>query len=152
MPGGRPSSYDPEHCKWAQKLCALGATVRDVADFFEISVQTLYNWGYEHPEFMESLKVGKQEADERVQQSLYRRATGYTFDSVKIFPPRMTEDGPSEPIVVPYVEHVPPDTTACIFWLKNRQAKDWRDKNHVEHSGTVTLESLITGSGSEESK
>ena len=48
--------------------------------------------------------------------------------------------------VVPYTEHYPPDTTACIFWLKNRQKAAWRDRQEVEHSGKVSLEELVSGS------
>lgn len=135
MPRGRPSSYDPEFCKWAQKLTNLGATDREVAEFLEVAESTLYEWKHQHPEFSESLKLGKEEADNRVEQSLYRRATGYSFDAVKIFPPKTWSEGDSvkigEPVIVPYVEHVPPDTTACIFWLKNRRKKDWRDRHDL---------------------
>jgi hypothetical protein len=60
--------------------------------------------------------------DRRVEQSLYRRAVGYSYDTVKI----MGYQG--EYTHVPYVAHVPPDTTACIFWLKNRQRDLWRDR------------------------
>lgn len=149
MPAGRPSSYDPEFCKWAQKLTRLGATDREVADFLEISESSLYEYKHLHPEFSESFRLGKEEADSRVVQSLYRRATGYTFDSVKIFPPK---GGPDEngnapdPIIVPYVEHVPPDTGAAVFWLKNRQQQDWRDRKELTGAnGAPLLESLIVG-------
>jgi hypothetical protein len=64
---------------------------------------------------MGSLKVGKEEADARIERSLYRRAVGYSFKSEKIF---CNKDG--EVTRVPIVEHMPPDVTAQIFWLKNR--------------------------------
>ena len=38
---------------------------------------------------------------------------------------------------VPYIEHVPPDNTAMIFWLKNRQADRWRDQQNVRLDGEV---------------
>jgi hypothetical protein len=37
-------------------------------------------------------------------------------------------------VITPYVEHVPPDTTAAIFWLKNRRPQAWRDVKAVEHT------------------
>jgi hypothetical protein len=40
---------------------------------------------------------------------------------------------------VPFVEHHAPDTTAAIFWLKNRRREEWRDKQEVEHSGNVRV-------------
>jgi hypothetical protein len=38
-----------------------------------------------------------------------------------------------KPVYAPYVEHVPPDVTACTFWLKNRDLQHWRDSQQVEH-------------------
>jgi hypothetical protein len=74
-----------------------------------------------------SLKAGKEEADSRVEQSLYQRAVGYSFESEKVF---CNKDG--EVTRVPIVEHVPPDVTACIFWLKNRDPAHWRDAWQLE--------------------
>lgn len=126
---GRPSKYDPAFAGQAAKLCALGATDRDLGDFFEVSEQTINAWKITFPEFLESLKVGKDAADNRVEQSLYRRALGYSHDAVKI----LTVEG--KVVQEPFVEHYPPDTTACIFWLKNRRKSEWRDRIEQEHSG-----------------
>jgi hypothetical protein len=41
-----------------------------------------------HPEFGGSLKLGKKEANERVERSLYQKANGYSYDAVKIFMPK----------------------------------------------------------------
>jgi hypothetical protein len=123
---GRPSKFKPEYVEQARKLTQLGATDREVAEFFNVSEQTLNTWKHVHPEFLESLKLGKETADRRVEQSLYRRAVGYSYDALKI----MGYGG--EYTHVPYVEHLPPDTTACIFWLKNRRREDWRDRVDVE--------------------
>ena len=134
--GGRPSSYGPSAIRIAESMCKLGATDVEVADALGIGVRTLYEWKAAHKEFSAALKSAKDVADERVERSLYHRAVGYTFDSVKIF------QVAGEPLVVPFREHVPPDTTACIFWLKNRRKEQWRDKQDVELSG-VSLESLV---------
>lgn len=123
MAGGRPSKFKPEFVEQTAKLCKLGATDRELADFFKVSEATLNNWKGEHPGFLESLKRGKEESDARVEQSLYRRALGYSHDAVKIL---MTKDGAV--YREEYVEHYPPDTVACIFWLKNRDPENWRDK------------------------
>lgn len=141
MSGGRPSKYKPEFVEQAAKLTALGATDRELADFFQVTDRTLNGWKIRHPEFFQSLKLGKEAADARVEQSLYNRARGYSHDAVKIL---MTKEG--DVYREEYVEHYPPDTTACIFWLKNRKSAEWRDKQEVEHSGKLTLEELIIGS------
>lgn len=129
-PIGRPSSYRPEFVDQARKLADLGARDVDLADFFDVSINTIHNWKTSHPEFLGALKVGKDQVDDRVERSLLQRALGYTFDSVKIIPQR--DDGP---LIVPIREHVPPDTTACIFWLKNRRRDAWRDRQDLEHTG-----------------
>lgn len=138
MPAGRPTKYKPEFVGQAQKLAALGATDREVAEFFEVDERTLNRWKHTQPEFCQALKVGKDAADERVELSLYRRAVGYSHDAVKIFMPA----GAEKPVYAPYTEHFPPDTTAAIFWLKNRRKEDWRDKQEVEYTGGVTLNVL----------
>lgn len=127
----RPTLFKQSYVEQARKLAQLGATDREIASFFEVTEQTINNWKLSHPEFFESLKVGKEMADERVVQSLYRRALGYSYDAVKIFMPA----GKDEPVYAPYVEHNPPDTSAMIFWLKNRRSSEWRDKQDFEHTG-----------------
>ena len=124
---GRPSDYRPDFCDQARKLCRLGATDIEVADFLGVSVATLNNWKAAHPAFLDALKEGKSEADTRVVDSLYHRAVGYSFDSEKV---QIQRDG--SVVRAPIREHVPPDTTAAIFWLKNRRPQDWRDVHKHE--------------------
>lgn len=126
----RPTKYRAEFSAQARKLCQLGATDIEIADFLEVDVRTLYRWKNDHDEFCQALKEGKTEADARVEASLYHKAVGYSFDAVKIFMPA----GAKEPVHAPYREHVAPDTTAAIFWLKNRQPDRWRDKHEIEHT------------------
>lgn len=124
---GRPSKYQPEYAEQAEKLCLLGATDDQIADFFGIATSTLYEWKHRHPEFSESLKSGKAESDTRVERSLYQRAVGFEQDEVKIFMPA----GADDPVYAPYRAKHPPDVTACIFWLKNRKPEEWRDRQEL---------------------
>jgi len=130
---GRPSKYKDTFAKQAAKLCSLGATDEDLADFFEVSVRTVIRWKTEHEDFCQALKVAKEEADNRVERSLYQRAVGYSFDSEKVFNNR------GEVVRAKTREHCPPDVTAQIFWLKNRRSQDWRDKQEHEHTGQVVV-------------
>lgn len=130
---GRPSKYQDQFPEQAFKLCLLGATDAEMADFFEVSEATVNNWKQQHPEFLEALKRGKQEADAQVAQSLYRRALGYSHKAVKI----VADAKSGQEHIVPYTERYPPDTTAAIFWLKNRRPDLWRDKQNIEHSGEL---------------
>lgn len=124
---GRPSKYQPEYAEQAAKLCRLGATDAQMADFFGVSVSTVSLWKVEHPEFSEAIKVPKAQADKRVEQSLYRRAIGYEHDEtdLRVVGTRLVK--------TPLRKHYPPDTTAAIFWLKNRKPGEWRDR--IEHTG-----------------
>ena len=124
----RPTKYKPEYIEQAAKLCALAATDQEMADFFDVSVATLNRWKSLYPEFCASIKVAKEQADDRVERSLFQRATGYEQDEVKIFMP----GGKDEPVYAPYRAKIAPDTTACIFWLKNRRPDIWRDKSIVD--------------------
>ncbi len=137
MAAGRPSDYEDDFARQAQKLAELGATDQEVADFFDVDVRTIYRWKHVHEDFCHALKVGKDIADERVERSLYQKAIGYEQDEVKIFMP----SGAEEPVYAPFRAKVAPDTTAAIFWLKNRRSGAWRDKQEVEHSGAIDTSS-----------
>lgn len=128
---GRPTEYREAYAEGARKLARLGATDEEVADFFGVNVSTIYRWKNAHQAFCEALKVGKDEADDRVQRALYHKAVGYEQDAVKIFMPA----GAEAPVYAPYKERFAPDTTAAIFWLKNRRPNEWRDVNRQELTG-----------------
>ena len=130
---GRPSKFKPEFVEQAGKLALLGATDKQVADFFSVTEETVNNWKKDYPGFFQSLKAGKDTLDAQVERSLYHRAMGYSHEAVKIF------QYEGNPVIVPYTERFPPDPTSMIFWLKNRQPKDWRDKQELEHAGGINL-------------
>jgi hypothetical protein len=128
---GRPTAFKPEFTEQARKLALLGATDREVADFFKVDERTVNRWKHTHEDFCQSLKIGKDAADDRVERSLYHKAVGYTFPSEKLFC--------FEGVVTraDIVEHVPPSDTAAIFWLKNRRGDDWREKSEVAVTGDL---------------
>ena len=127
--GGRPSKYDESFNKLAFNYCLLGATDKDLAKYFDTSEVTVNKWKEEHPEFLKSIKMGKEEADAKVASRLFKKATGYEREEDKIFQFQGT------PVVVPTEVHYQPDTTAAIFWLKNRQPSKWRDTQNIELTG-----------------
>ena len=116
----RPTSYKPEYAKQAEVACRLGATDRDLAELFQVSTVTLNTWKVQFPEFLNSLKQDKAIADARVERSLFQRAVGYSHEEDDI---RVIEN---QIVVTPTIKHYPPDTTACIFWLKNRMPEQYR--------------------------
>lgn len=138
---GRPTDYKKSFAKQAEKLCLLGATDDELADFFEVHRSTIYRWKHEHSDFCDAIKSGKEASDERVERSLYQKATGYNVKEQQAIKVKLEQH--REGVEVVDVErHVPADTTAAIFWLKNRRSGAWRDKQDIEHSGTIATEPI----------
>ncbi|AAL49584.1 unknown [Sinorhizobium phage PBC5] len=125
--GGRPTSWDDRNITIANTLATLGATDLEIAQAFEVSIRTIHRWKLEYPEFREALEIGKEAADKKVEDSLYKRATGYSFDSEKI----VVIEGEVHRAEI--IEHVPPDTKAAMWWLQNRRPGTWRDVRHIKH-------------------
>ena len=97
------------------------------------------SWKLENEEFSDALKIGKEKADDQVERALYHRARGYSYDAVKVFMPANSD----KPVLVPYQKHVPPDVTACIFWLKNRRPGQWRDLHDHRHMAVTKTEEQL---------
>lgn len=129
---GRPSKYQESFVEQAAKLVRLGATDRDIADFFEVTETTINNWKLQYPDFLESLKRTKEEVDAQVERSLFHRAMGYSHPAVKMF------NIAGEIVEKEYIEHYPPDPTSMIFWLKNRQPDKWRDRREAPPEPSTT--------------
>ena len=128
----RPTKYKAEYAEQARKLCLLGATDAELADFFEVCERTINDWKKRHKQFLQSLKAGKRIADADVADKLHQRATGYRFTEQHAF--KVKKDQYVEEVEIVDVEReVPPDPTSMIFWLKNRSPERWRDK--PEHDG-----------------
>lgn len=144
--GGRPSLYRREHNRQAYHLALLGATDIDLARAFGVDERTINRWKRDQKGFCQSLKRGKDQADARVAHSLFRRARGYSHKAVKILTVADGIDQGSHVEKVDYIERYPPDTTAAIFWLKNRRPREWRDRHEMAHSGGVTLDQIIADS------
>ncbi|APM40557.1 transposase [Clostridium kluyveri] len=132
---------------WARE----GLTEVQIAKNLGISESTLNDYKKKYPEFLESLKKGKEVIDFEVENALLKRALGYKYDEVtqerilqKDEYGKVITDIHGFPIYKMVVtktvkKEVAPDTTAQIFWLKNRKPKEWRDKRDVEHSGEVSV-------------
>lgn len=123
---GRRCVIDRISLDKVKKLTLAGWTDLRVAEFFGLTASALYAYKAKHPDFFESIKEWKKEADKQVERSLYERACGYYAPAVKFF-----QHG-KEILKQEYIEFYPPDTTAMIFWLKNRQPKDWKDRSEID--------------------
>ena len=129
---GHPSKFESMK-EILMKLAERGFTDVQMAEIIGVTDRTINNWKKKDPVFFQSLKDWKLIADEKVERSLYERATGYSCKEDKIF------NDSGTPLIVPTIKNYPPDTTAAIFWLKNRKQKEWRDRQELEHSGTINI-------------
>ena len=106
-----------------------GLTDEQLAAKIGITTTTLYDWKNKYPVISEALKRGKEVVDVEVENALLKRAMGYEYTETRT---ETADDGTVKTIVMQ--KTMPPDTTAQIFWLKNRRPAVWRDKQQVEHS------------------
>lgn len=143
-PGGRPSKKNKIDYDLMNRLADLGLTDAEISHALGICERTL-NTYKKDKKFLHALKRGKDVADARVVQSLYKRACGYSHPDTKFatYEGEITDERE-------YIKHYPPDTTACIFWLKNRRPEEWREKHEVEHSGNIDREYHLKGASEKE--
>ena len=99
-----------------------GLTDEQIAHNMGIATSTFYDWKNKHKEISESLKKNKEIVDIEVENALLKRALGYT---ITLKEQKIDKDGYVHDLVKDV--HVPGDTTAQIFWLKNRRKQQWRD-------------------------
>jgi len=132
---GRPTLYDSDYAVQAAAYCGRGATDDELAEKFGVNRSTIYRWKLEHEDFCNAVKTGKEIADERVERSLYQRATGYNVTEQQAIKVKVGQFEESVE-VVDVEKHITASDTAAIFWLKNRRKDVWRDKHDVTLTGT----------------
>lgn len=137
----RPSLFTDERVKEAIiQIALLGHKDTEICKIVSIGESTLNEWKLKDAEFAESLKEAKIKSDADVEKSLRKRAMGY--DVVETLVDKKGEQFQTN-------KHIPPDTTACIFWLKNRQSERWRDthevKSDVNHNYNLKVDYSIYG-------
>ena len=148
MPRGRKTLFKAEILKQAEVMAGYGLIEAQIAHVFQISPFTLSRWKKRHPEFGQALKRGESIANHEVVKSLYKRAIGYNYDEITYEKSKVgglgigISKGEIESIkhVDSYktkitVKEIAPDTTAQIFWLKNRLPDAWRDKTEIKGEG-----------------
>lgn len=124
---GRPEEYRLIYDEWAWQLALCGLNDERIRDFFEISHDCMAKWRKRHRSFDAAITAGREHADAQVARSLFQRATGYDNPNAEKI--MLTKDG--EVIRERYTEHYPPDVTACIFWLVNRQREHGQWKRNT---------------------
>lgn len=123
-----------------------GLTDEQVAANIGISRSTLNEWKKRYPDISDALKRGKEVVDRQVENALLKSALGFQIDEVtreNVW----DEDKQVHRMTVTKVvtKEVKPDTTAQIFWLKNRKPNEWRDRKDIEHSGGLAMTNPFAG-------
>lgn len=132
---GRPTLYKPEYAQQARERCLLGATNAELAATFDVARRTIDNWLAGIPEFAAAVREGRDGADTRVVLSLYQRAVGFraTVERTVLYR--------GEERTLASTVQYPPDTQACIFWLRNRRRAAWG--NHKEPEPGPSADELL---------
>lgn len=117
-----------------------GLTEQQIAKNLHIAYSTFREYKKKYPALSATLKRTKEVADREVENSLYKRAIGYKYEEVTSEKSLNPKTGKQELVVTKVVtKEVVPDTTAQIFWLKNRKPAEWRDKREVGVEGNMTF-------------
>lgn len=153
MPPGRKSRYHSHiqpHLELIAAWCRDGATEKDICEKLGVSVSAFSEYKNRYPELLEALKINKEIADQRVINALYKSAVGYEYDEIRTTyiegenqarsaNSSARSSAATKKLVVKVTKRVLPNVTAQIFWLKNRLADHWRDKQQLEHTGDLII-------------
>lgn len=118
-----------------------GLTNEQIAHNIGIRSKTLYEWINRFSEIGNALKKGKEVVDIEVENSLLKRALGYTYEETTR---EMSKETGQLVVTKVVTKQVIPDTTAMIYWLKNRKPKEWRDKPTVDTDMSTMINSMNT--------
>ena len=135
---GAPTKYKEEYNEQVYKLCLLGATDKEIADFFEVHIDTIQEWKKVYSEFSYSIVNGKTKADMEVANSLYKTANDRIIKKqipIKTKNVDWVDGKKIETEVVEIVEIeeiIPADFRSQSFWLRNRKSDVWREKSEVD--------------------
>jgi hypothetical protein len=119
-------TFDPDYVVFARKLALLGLSRSEIARNLGTDRSMFESWVLAYPEFRRALDEGMVIGDYAVVEGLHKRCTGYTARERKFVGGNMTEEREV---------HIPPDWTACRYWLVNRQPDLWKAEGRIEVGG-----------------
>lgn len=131
---------EPDNLLRLQAWARDGLTDEQLAHNMGITARTLYVWKNKYIQISQALKKGKEVVDIQVENALLKRALGYSYNEVvreRVFDNETGEHNLE--ITKTVKKEVAPDTTAQIFWLKNRKPIEWRDRKETEISGGLSV-------------
>jgi len=120
--GGRPSDYNKKFPRIVYEFALVGLSDDRIAQAMGVCIKTFHNWKEQHPEFLQALVDGRENADRQVANAMFKRAVGFKYPAVRIF--HNKDDGT---VYAPYEEYMPPDVTAGFKWMSIRRGKMRKD-------------------------
>lgn len=125
----------------AYRVCwVLGATDEELSRVLDITVEELESLKANDADFARWVRLGQRIAEAEVTERLYRLALGFRQKVTRSYLPH----GETQPVIATYDEEVPPDRTACVHWLRNRQPKLWGKVSDVEYTAANVLDEIHT--------
>lgn len=135
--------YESSYAKEAKGLCERGASESDLARHFKCTVWDVRLWCATHKDFAAAVRVGQDVSDQRVEMALYQRATGFSYDEVKVtLLPGVDAKGEPREMRAVTTKWVPGDVGAQQFWLKNRRPAEWTDKVTINHTANADIRDI----------
>lgn len=129
---------EPDNLLRLQAWARDGLTDEQIAINMGINRDTLYRWKRNYPDISDALKKGKEVIDTMVENALLKRALGYDYEEVTEELRYNKDIDDYEMVQTKRIgRHEKPDTTAQIFWLKNRRPDLWRDKKDIDMKADI---------------
>ena len=137
--GGRKGKYEywisPDGLLLIEGWARDGLTKEQIAKNIGCSRETLNQWENKFSDISDAIKKGREVVDREVENALLKRARGYNVEETTEELRFNRTTGQNEMVVTKRItKHIAPDTTAQIFWLKNRKPNEYRDKHDIEIS------------------
>lgn len=144
-----PNKWRPEYAEQCRHMMMLGATDVEMAAALGVSLDAFKAFKKDKYGLQLALRRGKLEADAKVVASVFKRATGFTVRSEKVFlasRKSIEKDGDQvttivepEVVRVETAEYYPPDVGAGRYWLNNRRSAQWSDRQEISGPGGAPL-------------
>lgn len=131
---GRPTSFSRKMIKQSRDLVLMGYTHEKIAEFFEVSVGSIYHWKSMYKDFSEALNTDRDSYDSKVVRSLYETAIGYNYIEKKKEVEK-TEDGKTRTKITRIKKHVAPNVGAIKTWLYNRRPGEFKPEAALSSQG-----------------
>lgn len=136
--------------EYIEALCRDGVNEKQIASALNVAYSTFREYKKQFPAFSALLKKGREISLARIENALYKRATGYDYEEIKTEYVEQGKDRKSGKFqiidnasgkrITKTTKHVQGDVTAQIFILKNRIPEKWADVHKVENKVTDSTE------------